>query len=53
MKQINNQEIEFLIDLLEMVKRRYSGYDVELENTKLHNVDIYFLQNKLEKLNGN
>lgn len=47
---LDNREIDFIIELLEKTKRKYNGFDVLLEDTKLHNVDIYFLQNKLEKL---
>lgn len=51
MKKITKIEIEFLIELLEKSKRRYDGFDIVLENTKLHNVDVYFLQQKLEEYN--
>lgn len=48
MKKLNENETRFLINLLENSKRRYSGHDVVLEESKLHNVDRYFLQQKLE-----
>lgn len=47
---ITNNEITFIQEALERVKRRYNGHDVELVDSKLHNVDIYNLQNKLDKL---
>lgn len=47
---MNNNEINFILELLEKSKRKWSGNDVVLENSKLHNVDIYFLQQKLEEM---
>lgn len=54
MQGITHKEAEFLILLLEENKRKYNGDDVVVgdhkRSVKMHNVDIYFLQQKLEKL---
>lgn len=54
MDEITSKEAEFLIELLEQNKSRYSNGEVVLKNDrrtiKLHNVDIYFLQQKLLKI---
>ena len=49
-EKITHQEITFMQELLERNKRRYNGHDVILADSKLHNVDIYFLQQKLDDL---
>ena len=48
--KITNEEIVFMQELLERNKRSWNGHDVVLADSKLHNVDIYFLQQKLDEL---
>lgn len=51
MEKVTRQEINYLINLLERQKRGgFKTRDVEVEIARLDETDVYFLQQKLEKL---
>lgn len=51
MENLTPQELDYLIKLLESEKRGgFKSRDVALEVANLNETEIYFLQQKLEKL---